>query len=67
MTKQRIVDLSLPIIKQLDSIKNGERKGRYMEGHRAAGSRGICILEWLTNLDQLPKCGFTVYAFPVKF
>jgi kynurenine formamidase len=51
---------------QLNSIKKGERQGRYMEGHRAAGNRGICILEWLTNLDQLPHYGFTVYAFPIK-
>ena len=51
---------------QIESIKKGERKGRYMEGHRAAGERGMCILEWLTNLDELPHYGFTVYAFPVK-
>ena len=51
---------------QLESLKKGERKGRYMEGHRAAGERGICILEWITNLDLLPHHGFTVYAFPVK-
>jgi len=51
---------------QIDSIKKGERKGRYMEGHRAAGERGMCILEWITNLDALPHYGFTVYAFPVK-
>ena len=51
---------------QIESIKKGERKGRYMEGHRAAGERGMCILEWLTNLEKLPHFGFTVYAFPVK-
>jgi len=51
---------------QIASIKKGERKGRYMEGHRAAGERGMCILEWLTNLDRLPHVGFSVYAFPVK-
>ena len=51
---------------QIESIKKGERKGRYMEGHRAAGERGMCLLEWLTNLDKLPHYGFTVYAFPVK-
>jgi kynurenine formamidase len=51
---------------QIESIKKGERKGRYMEGHRAAGERGMCILEWLTNLEELPHFGFTVYAFPVK-
>ena len=51
---------------QIESIKKGERKGRYMEGHRAAGERGMCLLEWLTNLDELPHTGFTLYAFPVK-
>ena len=51
---------------QLESLTKGERRGRYMEGHRAAGERGMCILEWLTNLDELPHFGFTVYAFPVK-
>lgn len=51
---------------QLESVRQGERQGKYMQGHRAAGERGICILEWLTNLDQLPHYGFTMYAFPVK-
>jgi kynurenine formamidase len=51
---------------QIESIKKGERKGRYMEGHRAAAEQGMCILEWLTNLDELPHHGFTIYAFPVK-
>lgn len=51
---------------QIESLKKGQRKGRYMEGHRAAGERGMCILEWLTNLDELPHHGFAVYAFPVK-
>ncbi len=40
--------------------------GRYMEGPRAAGERGMCILEWLTGLDRLPASGFQVCAFPVK-
>ncbi|MFC1992381.1 cyclase family protein [Chloroflexota bacterium] len=51
---------------QLDDVKKGTRPGKYMQGHRAAGERGMCILEWLTNLDLLPHSGFTVYAFPVK-
>ena len=51
---------------QIQSLKEGRRAGRYMEGHRAAGEHGICILEWLTNLDTLPHFGFTVYAFPIK-
>jgi kynurenine formamidase len=51
---------------QLESLREGQRQGQYMQGHRAAGERGMCILEWLTNLDLLPHFGFTVYAFPVK-
>ena len=51
---------------QMESLKKGERKGKYQQGHRAAGERGMCILEWLTNLDLLPHYGFTVYAFPIK-
>lgn len=39
---------------------------QYMQGHRAAGEKGMCILEWLTNLDRLPHFGFIIYAFPVK-
>jgi kynurenine formamidase len=41
-------------------------KGKYMQGHRAAGERGMCILEWLTNLELVPSFGFQVCAFPVK-
>ncbi len=51
---------------QLADLQKGERKGKYMQGHRAAGERGLCILEWVTNLDLLPHYGFTVYAFPIK-
>ena len=51
---------------QMADLQKGERKGKYMQGHRAAGERGMCILEWLINLDTLPHYGFTVYAFPVK-
>jgi len=49
----------------LAELKQGI-KGKYMQGHRAAGERGMCILEWLTNLDLLPPFGFQVCAFPVK-
>jgi kynurenine formamidase len=41
-------------------------KGKYMQGHRAAGERGMCILEWLTHLEWLPPFGFQICAFPVK-
>jgi len=43
-----------------------EKPGTYMQGHRAAGEKGMCIIEWITNLDQLPHAGFSVYAFPIK-
>lgn len=49
----------------LAELKQGV-KGKYLQGHRAAGERGMCILEWLTNLEQLPPFGFQVCAFPVK-
>ena len=54
-----------PPLMMLEEIKAGV-KGKYMQGHRAAGERGMCILEWLTNLELLPAIGFKVYAFPVK-
>ena len=55
-----------PVKTQIADLQQGVRPGSYMEGHRAAGEKGMCIIEWLTNLDELPHFGFTVYAFPVK-
>jgi kynurenine formamidase len=55
-----------PVQLQLADLKAGHGEGRYMEGHRAAGEYGMCILEWLTNLESLPHTGFLVCAFPVK-
>ena len=51
---------------QLSDLEKGKGRGSYMQGHRAAGERGMCIIEWITNLDQLPHVGFSVYAFPIK-
>jgi kynurenine formamidase len=51
---------------QLADLREGRARGRYMQGHRAAGEYGMCILEWLTNLERLPHTGFLVLAFPVK-
>jgi kynurenine formamidase len=51
---------------QIADIQKGLRRGKYMQGHRAAGEKGMCIIEWLTNLDLLPHFGFTVCAFPIK-
>ncbi|MDY6793837.1 MAG: cyclase family protein [Actinomycetota bacterium] len=36
------------------------------EGHFASIERGYCHIEKLTNLDQLPPHGFTLFCFPVK-
>lgn len=55
-----------PVAMQIADLQAGEGAGRYMEGHRAAGVHGMCILEWLTSLEQLPPTGFLVAAFPVK-
>jgi kynurenine formamidase len=55
-----------PTEMQLADLRERRSRGAYMQGHRAAGEFGMCILEWLTNLDRLPHSGFTVCAFPVK-
>ena len=55
-----------PAEMQIADLREGRRHDSYMEGHRAAGEHGMCILEWLTNLDRLPHTGFLVCAFPVK-
>jgi kynurenine formamidase len=55
-----------PIKMQIADLQQGLRPGSFMQGHRAAGEKGMCIIEWLTNLDELPHFGFKVYAFPIK-
>jgi kynurenine formamidase len=55
-----------PAEMQLADLRDGRGRGSYMQGHRAAGEHGMCILEWLTNLERLPPTGFLVCAFPVK-
>lgn len=55
-----------PVELQLAELREGRRRNTYMQGHRAAGEYGMCILEWLTNLERLPHTGFVVCAFPVK-
>ena len=55
-----------PAEMQLADLREGRGRGSYMQGHRAAGEYGMCILEWLTNLECLPHTGFLVCAFPVK-
>jgi kynurenine formamidase len=55
-----------PVAMQLADLRAGRGQGHFMEGHRAAGEYGMCILEWLTNLERLPRTGFLVCAFPVK-
>jgi kynurenine formamidase len=51
---------------QLADLRDGRSRDTYMQGRRAAGEFGMCILEWLTNLDRLPHTAFLVCAFPVK-
>jgi len=55
-----------PTEMQLADLREGRSRDTYMQGHRTAGEYGMCILEWLTNLEQLPHMGFLVCAFPVK-
>jgi kynurenine formamidase len=55
-----------PVTIQFANLTAGHGAGRYMEGHRAAGEYGMCILEWLTHLESLPHTGFLVCAFPIK-
>jgi kynurenine formamidase len=55
-----------PVEMQLGDLRKGRNREAYMQGHRAAGDHGMCILEWLTNLERLPHTGFLVCAFPVK-
>jgi kynurenine formamidase len=55
-----------PVEMQLADLREGRGRNAYMQGHRAAGEYGMCILEWLTNLERLPHAGFLVCAFPVK-
>lgn len=55
-----------PAEMQLADLREGRIRNTYMQGHRAAGQYGMCILEWLANLERLPHTGFLVCAFPVK-
>ena len=55
-----------PMEMQLADLREGRSHDTFMQGHRAAGEYGMCILEWLTNLDRLPHTGFLLCAFPVK-
>ena len=55
-----------PTEMQLADLREGRSRDTYMQGHRTAGEYGMCILEWLTNLEQLPHTGFLLCAFPVK-
>ena len=54
-----------PLEMQISDLKKGHGE-KYCQAHRAAGERGMCIIEWITNLDLLPHYGFTIYAFPIK-
>jgi len=54
-----------PFEVMLAELRQG-KKDKFFEAHRAAGERGICLIEWLTNLDLLPPYGFKVCVFPIK-
>jgi kynurenine formamidase len=55
-----------PTEMQLADLRERRTRHTYMQGHRTAGEYGMCILEWLTNLDRLPQTGFLICAFPIK-
>ncbi|GAB4330593.1 MAG: cyclase family protein [Promethearchaeota archaeon] len=49
------------------SLKAGQPETSIIwEGHFAGIERGYCQMEKLTNLDQVPPTGATIYCFPVK-
>lgn len=54
-----------PLEMQWEDLKK-EQGANYSEAHRAAGEKGMCILEWIANLHLLPHYGFMICAFPVK-
>jgi kynurenine formamidase len=48
-----------------DEFKAGKRE-RFYVAHHFGRKREYCIVELLTNLDQLPHHGFRVSLFPIK-
>ena len=48
-----------------DEFKAGKRERLYV-AHHFGRKREFCIVELLTNLDQLPHHGFRVSLFPIK-
>ncbi len=57
-------DRPLPVT--AEAFKQSKDGSIIWEGHFAGIEKGYCHLEKLTNLDQLPSFGFTVFCFPVK-
>jgi kynurenine formamidase len=57
-------DVPLPI--QARRLKQSRQRGTFWEAHSVGVDKEFCILERLTNLDQLPASGFKVCCFPLK-
>ncbi|HEX8506041.1 MAG TPA: cyclase family protein [Hymenobacter sp.] len=56
----------IPMKYQAADYKSNPRAGVLFAAHLVGREHEYCQIEKLTNLDQLPKTGFNVSAFPVK-
>lgn len=56
----------VPLAGQADRVRASGKKDLFWEGHFVGIDREYCHLERLTNLDKLPRQGFTVACFPLK-
>ena len=57
-------DIPLPL--QAERAKQTGRGDLFWEGHFVGLDREYCHMERLTNLDKLPRSGFTLCCFPLK-
>lgn len=57
-------DRPLPLIAK--DFQETQDASLIWEGHFASIEKGYCHMEKLSNLEQLPHCGFTVFCFPIK-
>jgi len=55
-----------PLRTQAKEAKASGRDDLFWEAHYVGVDREYCQIERLCNLDQLPPCGFTISAFPLK-
>jgi kynurenine formamidase len=51
---------------QARRAKETGRRDLFWEAHFLGVEKEYCHMERLANLDQLPRTGFTVCAFPLK-